>query len=358
MEQNEDKEKDVIKITGGTEEKQFVRENKHLTLATTGFSGIQMNMFIRAVTKFDLNPENIENERRYLVEFQRSEVPLQGYQASKIEEELKALQDITITSNSESGWSRLKPFPKVGEYNKGDGTIQIWFDGEYLKPILELKKKEGWAVFLVAEMFSLQGRHSKKLFEIFSGYKNRNKTRLEYDVAILKKILGIPDKYKNNPGLFMKKVVHPAVDQINEKTSIQVNACHERKKGKRPTMVIFDVYRKEKLEEKTNNQTLKDQDQPNEESGKHQNKEEKRIRDYFNSLKDKRHLRCYTIMRDKYRFTQNQSYNCANNKTKMELFFAWQYETGMGEQINKKIIHPKEGKDSFFATLKAKKMKI
>lgn len=342
----EENKKEPIKVTGGTEEKQFIRENKHLILSTTGFSGVQMNLFIRALTKFDLKPENIEQERRYLVEFQRSEVPLDGYRASKIEEELQALQNITIKSNSDSGWSSLKPFPKVGEYSDGSGTIQIWFDGEYLKPILELKEKEGWAVILVAEMFSLQGRHVKKLFELFSSAKNKNQTRLEYDVAVLKTILGIPYKYKNNPGLFMKMVIYPAIDQINEKTSISVAATKRNKKGKTPTMVIFDVHKKEKV----NSSEKKEIDTPDRSE---QTDEQRRISKYFNE----KQMKCYNTLIDRG-FTKQQAFNCANKKETMELFFRWQYNNAIQAEIKAGRITKEEAKRDFFKELKANQLKI
>lgn len=342
----EKEEKHTIKVVGGTEEKQYIRENKHLILSTTGFSGMQMNFFVRALTKFDFKPEDIEDERRYLVEFQRSEVPLDGYKASKIAEELQALQDITIRSNSESGWSSLKPFPKVGEYNDGSGTIQIWFDGEYLKPILELKEKEGWAVILVAEMFSLQGRHAKKLFELFSSAKNKNQTRLEYEVDILKKILGIPDKYKNNPGLFMKKVVYPAVEQINKKTSIKVEVAKRNRKGKTPSMVIFDVKRKEKL-------TKSEKKEINKPGNSEQTDEQRRISKYFNE----KQLKCYDILID-WGFTNQQAFNCANKKETMKLFFRWQYNNAIQAEIKAGRINKSEAKSNFFKELKANQLKI
>jgi len=341
----------VIKVTGGEGSKEFVRENKHIALSTTGFSSMQMNMFVRSLTMFDLKPEQIELDRRYLVEFQRSEIPSQGYRASQIREELEALQNITIRSNSESGWSSLKPFPKVGEYNDGGGTIQIWFDGEYLKPILELKESEGWAVYLVAEMFSLQGAYPKKLFSIFSSIKNLNNNRLEYEVEILKKMLGILDKYKNNPSMLMKKIIIPAVEQINKKTSLQVKVALRRRKGRTPTMIIFDVQKKHKLNGKSKPADNSPDAEPIE-------KDKLKVKQYFdNRFNDDRHYRCYQILLD-WGFLPQQAYNCANKIETMKLFFKWKAHNQIDADLKTGNISKSEAKSKFFGELKTNNYRI
>jgi hypothetical protein len=322
------------------ENKEIIRESNDLVFATTGFTGIQMNMFFRALTRFDLKPEDIEEERRYLVEFQRNEIPRVD-KTKKLEAELDGLQEITIKSNTEGGWNKLKPFPKVGEYS--NGTIQIWFDGEYLKPILELKEEKGYAVFLIVEMFSLQGKHAKKLFEIFSSYKNRNNTRFEYEISALKQILGIPDKYKDNPGMFMKKVVYPSVEQVNEKTRLMVNAAYRRKRGKHPAMVVFDVHKQEKIE---TGQEKSKQIPPKSEG-------EKKREGYL----DDRQNRCYEIMVERYGFAPQQAFNCASRDETTRLFFRWQNENGISADLNK-TLSKKDARLMFFKELKAHGYKI
>lgn len=340
----------TIKVSGVKGDKEFVRENKHIALSTTGFSSMQMNMFVRSLTLFDLKPEEIIEEMRYLVEFQRKDIPSDGYKASQIREELEALQNITIRSNSESGWSSLKPFPKVGEYNGSGGTIQIWFDGEYLKPILDLKEKEGWAVYLVAEMFSLQGAYPKKLFSVFSSIKNLNNTRLEYEVDVLKKMLGIIDKYKNNPSMLMKKIIIPAVEQINTKTSLQVKVALRRRKGRTPTMIIFDVHKQAKLSGKSQSKSTPE-DEPLAEN-------ERKMKQYFtDNFPDDKPYRCFLSLKD-LGFEQQQAYNCAINEKTMKLFYKWKFDKGVDVKIKDGEIEKSYAKLDFFKELKDKKLRI
>ena len=345
-----------IKISGG-EIKEYIRENKHLVYSTTGFSGMQMNMFVKSLTKFDLNPDEIELDRKYPVEFQRSEIPLQGYTAKKIREELEALNDISIRSNTpNSGWTRLKPFPKVGEYN--NGTIQIWFDGEYLKPLLELKESEGWAVFLVAEMFSLQGRYPKKLFEILSSVKNRNNIREEFEINTLKSILGLENKYKDNPGMFMKKIIYPAVDQINEKTSIDVKVAYKRRRRNvNPAMIIFEVGKAKKVTETI--EKLEEQTTSNKASETSEflrlTQDEKKLHLYFKSKHPDPHDRpmgCYKQLLNHYGFTAQQAFNAANNPKTRALFFKWQRAGNFEEGVRFGEITKENARKSFFKAIK------
>src|SRR5690554_1593437 len=314
---------------------EIVRESNEFVFANTGLSEIQMNMFCRGITKFDIDPEKIDIERRYLVEFQRSEIPRID-RTNKIIEELEALQDIRVKRVlPDGGWERLIPFPKIGKYE--DGSIKIWFDGEYLKPILE--RKEGYAVFHIAEMFSLNGGHPKRLFEMFSSYKNRNVKRFDIEISVLKNILGVPDKYKDNPGMFMKKVVFPAIEQISEKTSISVKAAYKQRKGRTPARIIFDVERKEQVKE-----------------GLTEPKEQPSPRTPETGFTDKQKSCIDWLLATG--FTKNQAYNCAMNEATINLYFSWKYHNTIDAELTKGSIDRKTAQKMFFGELKKNGLKI
>lgn len=361
MAQNNEKEE--IKVSGGEKNKQYLRENIHLVYSTAEFSEVQMNLFFVGLNHIDLKPNDVEDDRIYRVEFHRSEIPRYS-EKEDIEKELETLNDIKIISTTESGWTSLKPFPKVGAYNQG--TIQIWFLGEYLRPILKLKKKEGWAVFLVAEMLSLRGYHAKKLFSIFAAVKNRIKTRLEHELDYLKRVLGIPDKYKGNPGMFMKMVVYPAVNQINEKTSIHVDAEYRKKKGAHPAMVIFDVKRQEKVESQNSKEKPEQRhsEEKQQEPHKHLGEEFEQAKKYFglqfpgevNNQGENIRYKCYEQMRERYGFPKDKAFNCAKDKETTMLFFRWQLDNGWAAQVGKS--NRKDARDDFFKELKANSLKI
>lgn len=329
-------EKETITVISSTNN-EIVRESNEFVFANTGLSEIQMNIFCRGITKFDLDPEKIDIERRYLVEFQRSEIPRID-RTNKIIEELEALQDIRVKRVlPDGGWERLIPFPKIGKYE--DGSIKIWFDGEYLKPILE--RKEGYAVFHIAEMFSLNGGHPKRLFEMFSSYKNRNVKRFDIEISVLKNVLGIPDKYKDNHGMFVKMVVIPAIEQITEKTSISVKAAYKRKKGRTPASIIFDVERKE--------QTKEELTEPKEQPSPSPRTPETGFTDKQRSCVD-------WLLRSG--FTKNQAYNCAMNEATINLYFSWKYHNTIDAELTKGSIDRKTAQKMFFGELKKNGLKI
>lgn len=338
---------EIIKVTGGVEGKEYIRENKNIVLATTGFTGIQANLFYRSLSKCELEPKDIKNDKIYGFEFHRSEIPRIN-KVETLKKELKKLQDIAIESNTETNWSRIKPFPKIGEYQ--DGLIQIWFLGEFLKPILELKKETGWATMLLAEIFSLNGAYPKKLYSIFSSVKNLNNTRLEYEIEVLKKILNVVDKYKHNPSMFMKMVIYPAIKQINEKTSIHVKTIYKSKRGLKAGMVIFDVSKKSKLEIKKQNESSPEAEpvEPN----------ELKMKQYFdNAFNDDRHYRCYMHLKD-LGFLPQQAYNCANKLETMKLFFKWKHDNQIDADLKSGNITKAEAKTRFFSELKTNKYRI
>lgn len=330
-------EKETITVISSTNN-EIVRESNEFVFSNTGLSEIQMNMFCRGLTKFDIDPEKIDIERRYLVEFQRSEIPHISGRKDKIIDELEALQDIRVKRVlPDGGWERLIPFPKIGKYE--NGSIKIWFDGEYLKPILERKK--GYAVFHIAEMFSLNGGHPKKLFEMFSSYKNRNVKRFDIEISVLKDILGIPDKYKDNHGMFVKMVVIPAIEQITEKTSISVKAAYKRKKGRTPASIIFDVERKEQVKEELTPQEPEQQTTPTQ---------------YETELTDKQKSCIDWLLASG--FTKNQAYNCAMNEATMNLYFSWKYHNTIDAELTKGSIDRKTAQKMFFGELKKNGLKI
>lgn len=332
-------EKETITVISSTNN-EIVRESNEFVFSNTGLSEIQMNMFCRGLTKFDIDPEKIDIERRYLVEFQRSEIPHISGRKDKIIDELEALQDIRVKRVlSGGGWERLIPFPKIGKYE--NGSIKIWFDGEYLKPILERKK--GYAVFHIAEMFSLNGGHPKKLFEMFSSYKNRSINRFDIEISVLKDILGIPDKYKDNHGMFMKKVVFPAIEQITEKTSISVKAAYKRKKGRTPASIIFDVERKEQTKEELTEP--KEQPSPSPSPRTPQT-----------PLNEKQQS-CYNWLINKG-FTDIQASNCALNDATLALFFRWKWNNSIDADLSRGTLDIKTAKALFFGELKKHNLRI
>ena len=224
------------------DEKKLARKSLEVVMTRNEFSPIQLNLLWQSITLLpDMEEKEVDVNKLYPVEFQRSEIPQVGSTDTLIQE-LERLQDMKIKNMlSDAEWSSVVPFPKMGLYSKGEGTIKLWLLGDYVK--LLVRKKKGFAPGHVLEYFKLQGAHPKNLFDVFGAYKNRDNNRWEVDVQILKEQLGIPEKYKNRNQEFFDRIIKPAIKQINEKTSITVKGKYTRSNRRRKGFYTFDVYR-------------------------------------------------------------------------------------------------------------------
>lgn len=234
--------------------KDLIRQPIEIVMSGNQFTGSQLNILYRGITQLNIDSSTIEDERIYPVTFNRADLPRVN-ETSNLKSDLEALQGLKIEKilgywengqgEMEPEWETLIPFPKVG-YEKG-GIIKLFFIGEYVRELLKLK--DGYAVFHILEMFKLQGKHPKKLFEIFSAYKNRESKRYEVETTVLRHTLGVGNKFINKNQEFFDRVIIPAVKQINEKTSIEVKAAYTKTTRKRKGFYTFDVEHKNKATE-------------------------------------------------------------------------------------------------------------
>ena len=232
----------------------LVRQPIEIVMSGNQFTGNQLNILYRGITQLSVDPSTIEDERIYPVTFNRSDLPRIN-ETINLKTDLEALQGLKIEKilgywKNEKGemepeWETLIPFPKVG-YEHG-GVIKLYFIGEYVRELLKLK--DGYAVFHILEMFKLQGKHPKKLFEIFSAYKNRNSKRYVVEATVLRNTLGVGDKFINRNQEFFDRIIIPALRQINDKTSIEVKAAYTKTSRKVKGFYTFDVEHKNKAAE-------------------------------------------------------------------------------------------------------------
>lgn len=295
--------------------KEIVRKPNSLVFSRQDFSGIQRNFIYQLLSVATLPPEDVDNDRIYRFSFNRKDIP-RIHSTEVLRKELEAMTDRKISWISENGeeFSVMVPFPSV-DYNHGE--IKIGVFGKYLSELLELKAKEGYSVFSIIEMFSLDGRHPKRLFEMFSSYKNRNIKRFEVEVKLFKKMLSIEDKYEGRNTQFFKSIVLPAVNQINEKTSIIVQAANKKGTKTKPAVFIFDV---------TRDDVVFDTPQT-------KNKKEKCEKQSLGAVQgdlmhesplSEKQQRAFDYL-ERYGFTSGQAYNCVYNAEALKLFYKWHY---------------------------------
>ncbi len=151
-----------------------------------------------------------------------------------------------------------------------NGVITINIRGRYVYPFSRLSS--GYSVYAIKEYLSLNGHFPKRLFEMFSSYANRKINTLIVEVEILKRQLGVGDKYIGRPIDFKRKAILPALEQINEKTSLSINFSTKRERRK--TMFCFAVEYKDKVDKNTGTQRINEPHQTPVREGVERNKKE------------------------------------------------------------------------------------
>jgi len=124
-------------------------------------------------------------------------------------------------------------------------------------------------------------------------------------------------------------------------------------------MVIFDVYKKTKLEDPLQKKEgiIEDPLQQKEETIKDPIRlNEDRLEEHFNeTFGNKNHFSCYKKLKD-LGFPTKQAYNCANSKETTDLFWTWHFQ--VQSEINSGSMSKMVAKGLFFRELKANNLKI
>ena len=219
--------------------KTVLRKSNAIVFSKSGFSATQMDILNRCIATQQTSVEDIELDRLYTVEFNRSDIP-KVESVAYLKKQLLGLHKMQIKNMIEGAeWSSVTPFPELAEY-KG-GRISLVMAGRFLKAVKE--KTNGYSINLLMESFGLNGGPAKILFDMFGSYKNRETTRFEEDAEILQDLLGAAKSYRRQKQQYYDETVLPALKQINEKTSITVKGKYTRTTRNRKGFYTFDVYR-------------------------------------------------------------------------------------------------------------------
>jgi plasmid replication initiation protein len=124
------------------------------------------------------------------------------------------------------------------KYVDGTGEIELGINREIRPYLLEMAK--GYTKYSLECALCLKSIYSQRLYEILSRYQDLGVWKIK--VEDLKYMLKIEDKYKGY-GMFKKKVIDVAEQEISEKTNIKCKV-ETRKAGKRVDELIFLIDRK------------------------------------------------------------------------------------------------------------------
>ena len=124
--------------------------------------------------------------------------------------------------------------------NQKPGIVSVKLGEETWSQILDMGK--GYTRYNLLTAKSLDDVVAIRLFQILSN----SSEPLQFSLERIKGILGLQDKYVNNPTGFIRRVIVPAEDEIREKCPFEVahDLVYEQKAGKGRPSVVGLIFRK------------------------------------------------------------------------------------------------------------------
>ena len=180
------------------------------------------------------------------------------------------VSDIAELTNAEQNETRLKKFAKTFQSKvitvdspNGDFTTFNWWHhityvkGEarflvqlhdYMKPILlEFKKNitpfGKSSLLYISQMEKL---YTPRFYYMLCSYQAQYKNELEFEVTELMNILQVKKSQRENYGELKRKILTPALEEINRITDLNVTFSESQKMGKKVTHIRFEFTKKEK----------------------------------------------------------------------------------------------------------------
>ena len=173
-----------------------------------------------------------------------------------IKKTVKSLADKSFWITFDGRTEKLLRWIDRAEINKFDGNLSIKLNEELMPYLLQLKKD--YTQYRLLYVLSMKGKYSIRMYELFRSYlfAGSKKTEKIFEIESFMRRLGMEDKtmltYLKNITMFKAKVLDKAIDEINERTDIQVK-YELRKEKKKVTEIKFYITENEKAFDNTFN---------------------------------------------------------------------------------------------------------
>ena len=130
-------------------------------------------------------------------------------------------------------------FISYAEYKEGEGYLIVSID-KHLKPYL-LQLKEQFSKVPLKYLFRLRSTYAVRLYELLKQYENTG-YRVDY-LPDLREMLGVEKNEYKRFEAFDRRVLKKAVEEINEKTDLEVSYS-KKKTGRKITHIEFAIFSK------------------------------------------------------------------------------------------------------------------
>lgn len=127
-------------------------------------------------------------------------------------------------------------------YNKKQGSLSVILDPDLKRHLLQLRSN--YTEYELWNIISLKSKYAIRLYELFKSYAYQRETTFEIDN--LKELLCC-ENYKEFKA-FRRRVLSPAIDEINELTNLSVECLLEKTgQGSKVQAVTFKITKKDSL---------------------------------------------------------------------------------------------------------------
>ena len=138
-------------------------------------------------------------------------------------------------------------------YNVAEKWFELEIHEDLKKYLLQLKGN--FTKYSYKQITNLKSQYAKRLYMLLKQYMNTEKPFYTVSVEDLLYILDAENKYSTNFADFRRKVLKIAIEQINEKSDIDVSV-KEVKRGKKIIRLEFKMNYKEEREQELNDKAF------------------------------------------------------------------------------------------------------
>lgn len=158
-----------------------------------------------------------------------------GKNTNDVKQTIEGMVDKGFWLTLENGSETICRWINKAWIDPGSGTVRVRFDDDIQRFICGLVGN--YTQYSLLSVLPMKSGHSMRIYEILKSYAFRKKCTI--DVDQLREQLGIDGKYKNFKDL-RKRVIEPAVKEINLYTDLEVN-WQPITTGRKVTQLVFRI---------------------------------------------------------------------------------------------------------------------
>ena len=261
---------------------------KHNDLVTASYAMTrhEQNLLLSCISQIDSRKRLDEGQVFTLTVEQARDLFYNGNDQYNAYRDLKTaserLFERKIRLQLDNGKELLTRFVQSVIFDPEAGAVNIRFATDIYPYLSELEKN--FTKYRLANIVQLTSVYAVRLYELLICWLGQGLHNKEFDIDDFRRLMGIDDKYSQF-GELKKRVIVPALEQINEFTDHQIRVSY-RKVGRVFRFIAFSFNAKDVKQAKIGGSTTKTEKRPKQ-AKKGQNERDDKTVDMFTQMTDK-----------------------------------------------------------------------